>query len=227
MRSDIQKGKGIDGLIGSTSILEETRVLETTGNDISKVLEKFKENVFDDEWRCVPHDIVPEILSPAEINAFLQTTVIYEDAINYYFNTGQFIAVLIQNSYDAGHNNFTLNIPRMIDNVCLNISGYRKPIKVKIYGDTGHDLGRGASCTSIELYGKTGHRFGINAKYATLTIHGELTKNSFCGLGAKKSRFKTDNEETLREMRTSVNKGNRIIQIHANGKEEVVRDYAS
>src|SRR3989344_7879657 len=56
---------------------------------------------------------IDDILAPSEINAFLQTTIGFEQHPEYDLRTGMFISQLIQKSYDAGNNDFVLNTQKL------------------------------------------------------------------------------------------------------------------
>ena len=139
-------------------------------------------------WRNLENKVV---LTPSEINAFLQMTMEFED---YERNSasdgvGHFITALIQNSYNAGHNNFVLytsNLREKTDKLGWFTKGKSKRlINIKIFGDLGNHCFENGEYLSVEIYGNVGSSCGSCVKYSTLRIEGNA--DEWCGTNAEYS----------------------------------------
>ena len=248
----IKRSKGIEGLVSkyNPQTVEEGRIEVVGEGKFSSLLKKYEEflnlnhgefeNRYMGEEKFIRNDNdIDDILQPTKIMAFTLLTDRYKDNL---WETALFINKLIQNSYNAGFNNFRLGDCSEISDLCAYLEGKDKPISVKIEGDAGEDCGSGANNLTISIAGNAGDFCGEYAEDSTITIGGNAgvrcawrANNSTitiegntgygCGLMAKNSTFKTSNADTLQKLKRHVPKGNKIIFIN-NGREEVVRDYA-
>ena len=186
-----------------------------------------------------------EVLSPEQIASFMFMTHKFSAHLNYLTQTGQYASQLVQNSYDAGNNGFLLNAGENgdIGDLATWLKGEKeRPIEVTIIGDYGAYWGHhsencilhirgnaGFSCgkTSVnlivEIDGNAGPSCGWFTKGSIFTINGDVGES--CGFGSKKSTFKTPNRETLKTMFKEVPEDNRVVFIHPDGTEEIVREY--
>ena len=168
---------------------------------------------------------VKEILTPSEINAFLQTTTVYEDNKRYSRRTGEFISQLIQNSYDAGHNNFVLNTTKSMSYVGLELEGCpERMIYIYINGDIGTCCGDKASYSSFIINGNLEIGCGLFANNSTFTINGTFDQSLF-GYKATTCSFKTPNKEILDKLLKIISEkeGNKFYFINPDGTEELKR----
>ncbi|MBI4980399.1 hypothetical protein HZC30_02455 [Candidatus Woesearchaeota archaeon] len=80
-----------------------------------------------------------EVLTPLEINAFFQGMFRYEEHENYYGKrSGLLVSKLIQNSYYAGYNNFSLQLDGVKPVSCLSsylIGREDDPLRINLLGD--------------------------------------------------------------------------------------------
>ena len=209
--------------------LEEVRKVQTVGTDFSDLMEKFEQMLdsddgysLDEMWQLVRHNpYLSEVLTPAEINYFLQATQQHESHKNYYNNTGVILSRLIQNSYCAGYNDFMLNtknISRTDDLGTLLIGTEDCPLSITVQGNITNECGNRAEYSLFTLNGTIGARCGLKAKHSTFTYNGAV--GDFCGWEAENCTFKTPLRENLRKMRgsISINKGNTLIYIDS-GRE--------
>ena len=112
---EARRGMGIEGLLaGMTPTLpEERRVLPTNSlfQELREQYERLREECgsfyLPQSVNLVYYE-VRSVLTPTKINLFLQSTITSEHKRNYASFTGLFISRLIQNSYNAGNNNFVL-----------------------------------------------------------------------------------------------------------------------
>ena len=133
------------------------------------------------------------VLIPTQIDFVLQRII--QETITKQTNdriTGLYITHLIQESYTAGNNNFTLNTKdTTIDNLAHDIIGAKeRPLKLAIQGNTGYFCGEKMSGVIINVNGSVGdycgqsaqqseiivsrnagEYFGRDAKHMKLTIH--------------------------------------------------------
>ncbi|MBI4453216.1 hypothetical protein HY636_01080 [Candidatus Woesearchaeota archaeon] len=168
---------------------------------------------------------VKEVLTPADINAFLQATIIYEDNKWYSRRTGEFISQLIQNSYEAGYNNFILNTTKSIIYLGLELKGCpERRISVYIDGDTGIFCGEKASYSSFIINGNMDGGGCTLANNSAFTINGTIVQNLF-GHNATSCIFKTSNKETLGKLidYAGIDSKNKYYFIHPDGTEELMR----
>src|SRR3989338_8965093 len=198
-------------------------------------------------WRNLENKVV---LTPSEINAFLQMTMEFED---YERNSasdgvGHFITALIQNSYNAGHRNFVLytsNLREKTDKLGWFTKGKSKRlINIKIFGDLGNHCFENAEYLSVNIYGNAKDKCGHNANsssfvikgYVIFDIHyfhaenssyrldGDLIGIKFGG-GCSNCEFLTTNKRTLKKLLQSDLKNgtsNKIYFIRANGTKRLV-----
>ncbi len=165
---------------------EEKKEAAPTDSKLEATLRRFEEDLefeFPERLR--------QILTPEEINQFLQNTIQYESHENYSAVTGSFISELIQNSYAAGHNKFTLNTRSLAQP--LNWLGQflkgeeNSPIEVIVDGDVGEYCGDSSKHVVFDIRGNAGGLFGQFAQYSSFTVHGSV--NGKVAEGAEKSTF--------------------------------------
>ncbi|MFH1065430.1 MAG: hypothetical protein V1734_02915 [Nanoarchaeota archaeon] len=161
-----QKGpivKGIDGIIEEMLKHYETYLPYTPLRDgFTPVANMVYEKVCGMEL---------PILTPEQINIFLQATNARHNSQNYSFNTGLLISKLMQDSYNAGHSEFrldTVSLDKQADNIGYGISGTgKRPIQIIITGTAGISL-----CTHakhVTVYAKAiGDWCGMNAQDITV-----------------------------------------------------------
>ncbi|MFH1638129.1 MAG: hypothetical protein ABIB71_06910 [Candidatus Woesearchaeota archaeon] len=128
---------------------------------------------------------VNSVLSPRQINNFLQATIKYENYHNYDWNTGFFITRLIQNSHDAENNKFTLNTKALSKDI--NGIGYKlkgrgnNVLEIIVDGDAGHGCGYEAeNIGKLHIAGNVGDSFGYMAENIKEIYIGGNTGNDCC-----------------------------------------------
>ncbi|MBT6774150.1 hypothetical protein HOA91_02165 [Candidatus Woesearchaeota archaeon] len=190
---------------------------------------------------------ITETLTPKNINKFLQLCVCYENMDLYNPNTGFLISRLIRNSYHKGHRTFNFDISGLnpIDQFGSFLKGKeRKQIKVNVVGDLGYEpfqdveygvfcingnvrglCGMGAKNSKFIINGNSGIQIGHDSERCTFVLNGEDHSRSYSN-HLLSNTFKTPNKKTLNILLDEVCSGNRIVYIHSNGKEEVVRSYS-
>ncbi len=136
-----------------------------------------------------------DVLTPEEIDKFLQLTALHEDDERHQEATCYFLSRLIQNSYEAGHNGFTLNSRTLTKRLGCGIAflkgKMRNPIKITINGDV-EAIGREVRYVDFDIRGNCVElgpypysTFAYDADYSTFHIHGNIA--GF--IGARKSTF--------------------------------------
>ena len=164
---------------------------------------------------------IQEVLLPPNINLFLQQTREYEDHPNYQSFTGLFISQLIQNSYNAGNNNFELDVNTLkpVDNLAREVSGTKeRMVRVVIKGEVGDLCGYQAQHVTFTIE-KAGDWCGNSVRHSTFTIKeagkycGQYSQHSTftieeagngCGFAAKNSTFKTHDSLQYERFKKSV-----------------------
>ena len=131
---------------------------------------------------------IDDILTPKEINLFLQQTIKYENHRNYCnHHTSYFISKLMQNSYKAGNNNFFLHTSALneIGDLCTEIVGRKnKPICITIEGNVGARIASRVKYANIEIKSKKIKILGFKAVSSTFKIHANVGK----GIGERSIR---------------------------------------
>ncbi|MFH1637760.1 MAG: hypothetical protein ABIB71_05030 [Candidatus Woesearchaeota archaeon] len=132
---------------------------------------------------------ITSVLMPEQINNFLQATINYEKHKNYNSNTGLFITKLIQNSHNAGNNNFTLNtkaLSKDIDKIAFDLKGRRgNLLEIIVDGNAGEWCGfKAKNIGKLHITGNAGggcSSFAKNIK--AIYVGGDA--GEYCGSDAK------------------------------------------
>ncbi len=167
---------------------------------------------------------IDEILTPSEICSFVNLIEVHPHGCS-----GLFISRLIQNSYDAGYNDFSLNTQNLkLEYLGAELCGSKnKKISLSIEGDAGYECGLNAKHIHLTLHGDAGTYLGHRAVRSIFTIHG-LIQRPF-GYASSGCVFRTSNKKTLRELTNKVwtrrdgkSSGTTVALIHPDGMEEVM-----
>ena len=177
------------------------------------------------------------ILTPTQIDLTLQRII--QETTTEQTNhsiTGLYITYLIQKSYTAGNNNFTLNTKdTTIYALAHNLTGTKKqPIKLTINGNTNGWCGSDMKYSQLTINGNIGHWCGRNIEHSQLTINGDT--GYLCGYRMKQSQLtingntgndcfqystdstiNTNNLETYEKIKKQLAKGNKILLYDAQG----------
>lgn len=198
------KGQGLSDFLSSYTPgqLEQTHGISVKGNNVmANLLQIYQQFLEMDDLPCLHSSLMAEtssieemiqyfkddikevVLSPAEINAFLQKTIFYEDEGWYTGLTGIFVSVLMQQSYEAGHNKFHLNVELFpqLDNLAVLVQGTKKkPIEISMTGNIGEHFGQGAAYARLQATknGKIGF-VGCRTQKSTLTLYGDVSDVGF------------------------------------------------
>ena len=146
-----------------------------------------------------------------DIEDFVDQINTYSNHKNY-FRSGWFISALIQDAYDAGHNDFLIDLStigtevvqiggflngQINDKIRVNIigsnSGYETigldahRVSFKIKGDVGHTCGAGTSNSDFEIKGSAGQFCGSHSHDSNYLISGDVKIK--CGSHATDSVF--------------------------------------
>ncbi len=121
------------------------------------------------------------ILNPAEINDFLQKTIMYGQHENYRENTGIFITGLIQTSYNNSYNDFHLNTKNIkdIEKIAYGIKADKDPLNIRVTGDVERGFGAFAENCRLYLEGAADLSCGHGAKHSIFNIKGDVS--DYCG----------------------------------------------
>ena len=133
-----------------------------------------------------------DILTPNEINAFLQLTMCYEEHKQYSLNTGIFLTKLIENSYNNGNNQFRLDIvtSKMLNYLVWDFKGTdERPIDITISGSIGDNFGYRAEHINCLIENNAGNSCGVGIRYSKIIVAGACEANEL-GRSATASTFK-------------------------------------
>src|SRR3989344_3147907 len=132
------------------------------------------------------------VLNPNQINVFLQVIIEKESKQKImHWGTGLYLSKLIQDSYNAGNNDFTLNTgDTQINCLGYKIKGSKKKqiIQIKINGNVGNWCGLNTQNSTFNIKGNVGDECGKKARHSTFTIEGDV--GGSCGDLVKYSVFK-------------------------------------
>jgi hypothetical protein len=189
---------GLDDLFGySADDVENHGTINVVRNaNMDYALEELEKYLSFDfmEKRNYKHNIT---LSPDEINSFFQMTAIFKDLENY-LCVSSFVNELIQNSYDAGNNNFYLNVEnfegKYLDDKNLDgfpylgqVNGeFNRPLCLNVKGDVCHYAKNVINFVS-NVNGNVGFFSCMNAKRADIAVKGDV--GSYFGSGSHHSKF--------------------------------------
>ncbi len=238
MELEVKRKKGIDHLVSgySPGKVEEEKENTIEGSlGLSELQTKYcllMGSLRGEDFvqgKTMPH--INEELSSSMINAFLLFTTKYEYHRNYESFTGEFVARLLQNSFKAGYNNFSLNIARTPHLRHMNYfrGDEGNPLCLTINGSQDLCCGNFVEYIDITFNGRT-NICAVRARLSTFTFHGMV---SGVGLSSYCCNFNTTNRLALdrlihgipRKDGKGLPSGNKITLIHENGEKEVVRDY--
>ena len=172
---------------------DEKKEAKESSNDLEDLLGKFEESLrlehFGEYNRHI-NKTINDVLTPEQINSFLQTTITYENDKNYQHYMGLFVSKLIQNSYDNGHNNFVLNTKALKE---MHSIGYKlegteeKQIQITIEGNTGKWCGLTAKNSTFNIKGNAGDGCGRDSNHTTFNIKGNT--GNWCGEESKHTTY--------------------------------------
>ncbi len=180
----ISKRKAIDHLVRgySPGKVEEEKVSNSRPN----IFPKYERAIFSHKVGYIGDDFVlnpnyvDEVLTPAEINAFLQATTVYIESEEYSEHTATFISKLIQNSYHAGHNKFFLMPRTQYDLLGSYLKGStEQPIELYIRREVGMRCVWSSEYVNLIVDGRVSENSGFAcwAKNCCLTINGDVGSN--------------------------------------------------
>ena len=195
--TEIKKGKGIDGVIRDITpgrVEDERELVVVGGVDFSQLMENYRKFLGDEGHDEFSKKFKPAgvkiVLTPLQVNSFLQSTVIYEDHERYNNITGLFISSCILKSYNAGNTKFMLdtrNLPEInnIGNLLRAEKGRR--ITIDVFGDVGIFLGIDSAYVTYSVHGNVAVFGAYNAHYQRYTVYGDVDERF--GLEAVFSSF--------------------------------------
>ncbi len=258
MEVEVIKRKGIDSLVRGYSpgkVEEEKKTSVVLNHDSKQLLAKYEQMLQhkEDTYSYDEDDIlgITEILTPFQINAFLQLTLFHKTRRWYGVTVGTFINKLIRNSYTKGHNDFYLNVTAPFNSLGLEWKGHEsrlsilvlgdindhcgdrgRDLDIKIDGNARHWLGYGSINSSFQVQGKVGSYCAFLAHGSTFTFYSDVLQR--CGERSKLCTFKATKESSLHRLLDIIPSqiegrpsGNRVIFIHADSREEMIKDYGS
>ncbi len=258
MEAAVKKSSGIDALISgySPNKVEEEKKVQRFDGRFARLLKKYEYLVSKKEYVCdswgfeglqVEHKKIQQVLTPDEINQFFQLTKAYETKEYHGDITGEFITVLIRNSYKAGYNDFTLDASMLLPLRRLGSRylssdhvGQKEGNLVRMFvdGDLGYGCFGSTEWVEVVINGNVENSFASFSKNCIFTFQGGHDHNFFFP-DTSGNTYKTSDRKVLEKLLEGVPQlfwergggleekpsGNKIIFIHEDGKEEIVKDY--
>ncbi len=237
----VKKSKAIDNLISGYSpqkVEEEKEVSpESSFDGLKEMFDIYKAHGFFGRG-FVSGIFLPKInaiLTPAEINSYYQSTITYRSFFHLINSRrGEFTARLINNSYQAGYNNFYINTLNLkgIESLSYFQGRPDNPLRITINGDCGNSCSREVKYTEFIFKGYVPD-CGYWSENSTF-VFSEIPHGTI-GMASQDCLFKTTDPNTLKglikrvpQVNTRTNKpsGHKVILIHPDGEEELVADYS-
>ena len=180
------------------------------------------------------HDTIDFVLSPKEINEFLQKTRDFNlGQCSYNRITGLYVTKLIQNSFNAGHSRFHLSMPMELDCVGFGLKGSLQQNVIVdvdyslgsscftgsercsafIVGSVKNNFARCAKNSVFEVKGNTGYATAGYSTGCMYYFYGEIKSGFDC---AKGNEFKAYSEQALKTFKKYVPSGNLIWHVKNN-----------
>jgi len=206
---------------------QEQKIEFELDEKVERVLEQYMQIPFSHYYSIEDHGINTKInsldyetLRPAQIDTLLQKIIqtAPEEQIKNYL-TGRFLSKLIQKSYKAGNNNFTLTTKQTeIGSLGSHLAGFMQDIiQVTIQGNAGQGLGYDSALVTYNIQGNVGYSCGSKSAYCEYNIEGNAgtclglksgastynlqgTVGDKCGDTAYNCFFTTSNIETYKKM---------------------------
>lgn len=129
-----------------------------------------------------------KVLNPAQIDVVLRE--ILDDELRRSNEvTGRFLSRLIQDSYNAGYNNFVLTTgDTAIEYLCYKLEGAsNRELEVRVNGSAGINCGFNSKHISVTVQGNVGVDSGSHSYSSTFAIEGNAA--SWCGAHSYSSTF--------------------------------------
>jgi hypothetical protein len=246
VRSEVRKGKGIEEVLGSHSgqSVDSSRTVETVGE--SYLVRLFKKYEHDETSE------VTEVLSPGEIDSLLFIAAEIEEEGYDSYQTGCLIGLLINNSYNAGNDDFVLNTHSINPEYVKKLSALGallegepdRPINLTINGYGGDYVGDSARHSNITVTDGAGEFLGAHAKGSTFTVHGDTGRTlATCaedctfrlygrlhwvgpgdiGPRSKGCTFISDNKKTVDSLLTWLPPDSTIAEPQSDGSHTIIR----
>jgi hypothetical protein len=198
--AEVRKGKnGIDDVVRGHSgqVVDSERRLESTADaEFEELLKVYDQVLYTGEFidgkrrQEYVRFMVNDVLTPSEINSFLQATKPWQEKEVYKNWTGRVISQLIQNSYDAGHNDFVLNTKDLapISVIATEVVGKDDDhVRLWVEGGVGSSCGLESEYLTINIAGDAATHLGEKSKHSTFNVEGSA--ESYCGQRAEESSF--------------------------------------
>ncbi|MBI4980397.1 hypothetical protein HZC30_02445 [Candidatus Woesearchaeota archaeon] len=191
----MKKGTGIDDLVRDyvpERVEEKPKAISPVGDRLTPLYQKYRQvlELVEPKYDYYPPlsrkryldaelSFVTEVLTPAEVDGFFQSVALFEDRESYPNIIISFLSKLIQNSYHAGYNNFSLHLDGLkpMRYLCCGLRGTpENPLSVSLFGK----MERGEHFLPRYLYHSplSWFPFAAGAKYCTFYFD-ELEEGDF------------------------------------------------
>jgi hypothetical protein len=229
--SEIKKGKHrIEDVLGlhTPQAVETVEAVVVDGNpEFDRIFAQLEEM-----YQCPIHDnefYEQNVLTPTQITAFLQAvTLRYRHMAPYVIETGCFVNRLVQASYNAGHNGFVLMTtdPPQLAFLGDKLTGRGKDdmLRIRIECDAGMHCMTNMKYVSAHITGDVDDYFAGSSSVSNFFLEGACTPQ--CG-NTQLCSYRTNNKVARHWLEDRLKERNRLVFIHEDGREELVRDYGS
>jgi hypothetical protein len=169
---------GIDNLFGYTAEdVENVSEIEAASNDNLTETYGFYLRDLDDALNGDFKQEVKSVLSPFEINSFIDLMMGHEDHIAFSYCFSLYFNRLIQHSYNAGHNDFKFDFNKIpsLPHLGVALHGTRnKPLKIDILGDVSDNFCQDGVQVKLNIDGNVGNYFGFDSSFICATVSGNV-----------------------------------------------------
>jgi hypothetical protein len=151
--------------------------LGLNGKNILKVLTDYKKRITNPIWEDIEdNEFFSKLnnslitLNSSEIIEFIKLTSNYESSKNYHTRTGIYLSDIIQKSYNAGNNDFNIDI-NYFNNFGYNLNGsIEKPIVINIKENYGLETGINSKSLELNIKKNYGEETGVESDNLMLNI---------------------------------------------------------
>jgi formylmethanofuran dehydrogenase subunit C len=188
MITSIKRGdslQGLDDLFGYTaSDVEKTSTIEVVSSgNLNLALDEFKaylkcfEKLKDDPFGRSEHN-TNLVLTSEEINSYFLMIQSFRDNKTYR-NTAPLLNSLIQNSYDAGNNDFTINLSEGSPySLIYKLHGdENNPLKITVLGDISTFAGEFSSHLNLSVKGDIYNNSFFSVRNSSISIEGDVSSS--------------------------------------------------
>jgi hypothetical protein len=195
MEIEVKKTTGFEGYVPQ-KVVQTTPSITAGQNHFEGLLVKYEKLLHGfHEWMPSFVDVkhikrlggIDEVLSPPEINSFLQVTSKHGEHDYFDDLTGLFTSALMCNAQEQRYRNFLLNVEELplINHMCSYLKG---PMDLELQGSVGSHFGYQSQHITAKVAGNVGFESLVSGKYSTVEIYGDAGED--LALGVERMKLK-------------------------------------